>query len=327
MTDTPLKARTAALVARAAAWLRRRSSRALGFFGQAGLVLGTVGLAIVSIDDVRDEFRGLLPFWLWQWGASNKVWVVVILASLTIVPTWVSQVQRRLLQVEGAQKRSLELSTAARGITNRLAHLTTKARDIHAGEVDDRYVVHTLEQACKYFKERAIKSHGIDPSERIEACLLRANWSGNGRDFFERERQTHTDKNEFGFKLSAHNNHAARTIIDVLLQDGYYYAGDSVKLSQFHSAIGATGTSSEFVEYLVVPVFRDRKSEATTRIYGALVLMSTHPSMLWEPDYHLLHTYGWCISAAKTLDAIAPPGSSRPAELVLPRPRAKEITQ
>ena len=308
-------------------WLRSRNPRTLGLVGQVGLIAGTVGLAIVSIDDVRGELRGLFPVWLWQWGASNKLLIVILLALLTLIPTWLAQLQRRLLQLESAQKRSLELSTAARGITNRLAHLTTKMRDVHAGEVDDRYVAHTLEQACKYFKERAIKSHGVDPSERIEACLLRANWSGNGRDFFERERQTHTDKNEFGFKLSSHNNTAARTVIDALLRDGYFYAGSDTTRAQFHAAIGATGTPPAFVEYLVVTVFSDRKSEATSRVFGALVLMSTHPSMLWESDYHLLHTYGWCVSAAKTLDNVAPPRIQSRAELVLPQVRTREIPQ
>lgn len=319
LPDLPLKAR-------ATAWLRRRNARNLGIAGQVALVLGTTSLAIVGIDDVRSELSSVFPLWLWQLGASNKVVVVALLALLTLIPTWAAQLQRRLLQLEGAQKRSLELSTAARGITNRLAHLTTKARDVHAGEVDDRYVVHTLDQACKYFKERAIKAYDVDPSERIEACLLRANWPGNGRDFFERERQTHIDKNEFGFKLSSHNNQAARMVIDTLLRDGYFFAHEGATLSAFHAAIGATETGTPFVEYLVVPVFSDRKNEATTRVSGALILMSTHQSMLWETDYHLLHTYGWCISAAKTLDAIAPSGPPSRVGLVLPSSRTEEMS-
>lgn len=268
-------------------------------------ILGAIGLAIVSIDDVRDQFRGWFAPTLWNWGADNKIWVVVALAALTVIPSVVARAMSRRLQVDRDTKRNLELTTAAQSHSSRVAHLITKASDVRVGEVDDKYIGHTLVEACAYFKSRAIHTQGIDPAERVEACILRANWAGNGRDFFERERQTHINPGEFAYKLSSHKNPDAAALIKLLLSQSYFYADSADSIGLFQRAMKVDPQATTFKQFLAVPLLRDRKSVDQTRVWGVLVLMSTAPSMLRETDARLLETYGWFVSAAKALDTLA----------------------
>lgn len=273
-------------------------------------IVGTVGLAIVSIDDIRAQVRDWFGASVWQWGTANKVWIVVVLAALTVVPGLLVNFLNRRAQFFRETRKNLELTTAAMSHSSRVAHLITKAGDVGRGEVDEKYMGHTLIEACGYFRSRAVHANGADASERVEACIMRAHWTGNGRDFFERSRQTHTNSAEFANKLSSHRNEDAASVIRAIDGSGYFYANSEGELAKFRRAFKISPELDNFKCYLVVPLVTDRKAVGQARIWGALVLMATAPSMMRETDVRLLETYGWFISAARALNSLKIPAAS-----------------
>lgn len=266
-------------------------------------IAGTIGLAIVGIDDVREQARPFFSAALWDWGAANKITVVILLAALTAVPPITSAWLIRRQSLLRETKRNVELTTAAGSNSSRVAHLITKIGDVRRGEIDSKYIGYTLVEACNYFKTRAMHTSGAGPEDRVEAYLMRAVKNGKGSLYFERLRQTHTSSSEFTYNLSAHKNSSATSVIDeVLGERGYAFATDAAALQRIRDAFKIQGTASPFCQYLIVPVRKDRKITDRRDVWGLLVLMSSAPGMIRETDEALLATYSWYISASIALD-------------------------
>lgn len=269
-------------------------------------ILGTVGLAVVSFDDARQQARPFFAPAIWEWGAANKLGVVVALALLTAAPALVSALYVRHQAILRETTRNVELTTAATSNSSRVAHLITKIGDVRRGEIDTKYTGYTLVEACNYFKTRAMHTSGAGPNERVEAYLMRAVKNGKGTLYFERLRQTHTSGTEFSYNLSPHKNSAAASIIDdVLGERGYVFASDEPSIARVREAFKIQGAASPFCQFLIVPVRKDRKIADRRDVAGVLVLMSTAAGMLRETDEALLATYSWYIAAANALNGRA----------------------
>lgn len=293
-------------------------STAATFFSTISPILtiaGAAGLAVISIDDVRQQARVWFAPSVWEWGAANKVAVVVVLSLLASLPPLLSKwiVRRQALQRE--TRRNVELTSAASSQSSRVAHLITKISDVRNGEIDGKYIGYTLMEACNYFKTRAVHTSGAGTGDRIEAYLMRANRNGRGTIYFERFRQTHTPASDFGYNLSGHQNRVAtETISDLLSGSGYVFTANDADLERIQDAFKMPKESSPYRQYLAVPVRKDRKITDPKDVWGLLFLMSTAPGMLRETDEALLTTYSWYISAALALDVRG--SSSTPAPVL-----------
>jgi len=278
-------------------------------------IVGAAGLAVISIDDVRQQARVWFAPSVWEWGAENKVAVVVALSLLASLPPLLSKwiVRRQALRRE--TRRNVELTTAAGSQSSRVAHLITKIGDVRNGEIDGKYIGYTLMEACNYFKTRAVHTSGAGAGDRIEAYLMRSNRNGRGTIYFERYRQTHTPASDFGYNLSGHQNRVAtETISELLSGSGYVFTANEADLERVQDAFKIPKESSPYRQYLAVPVRKDRKITDPKDVWGLLFLMSTAPGMLRETDEALLTTYSWYISAALALDVRG--SSSTPAPLL-----------
>lgn len=296
------KSRSRDLLRSAVAWTT--GSLPLYFSWSSILTLaGAAGLAIASVEDWRHEVRNHVPSVIWSILSEYKIWVVIGLVALTLLPAVIADGNRKLRQLRFGVFKNVELTTSAESISDRLAHLITKSQDAKAGIRDDRYIAHTLDQITHYFKSRALAAARAAVDDRIEVALYRAKWPSNGRQYFERFRQTHTEASEFDFKLTAYQNDDGRRLIQVLLDGGYLFAENEADLAFAHSAFAIPATRRAFEQYIIVPVCVDRKKADQERLWGALIMMSTRNGMLQETDAKLLTTYSWLISVAQAIDA------------------------
>jgi hypothetical protein len=247
---------------------------------------------------------------IWQWGAEHVLVVIVVLAALVILPPQFAVGRRKVDQLERDERsvlldasKNVELTTLARSYGSRIAHLITKADDVSKGEVNDRYIAHTLSAAREYFKERAMHSRHVDADERVELVLYRANWAGNGRNFFDRQTQTHTETNEFPYKLTSFQNPSGVQLIKQLVEKNHFYAVSDDDVAEVRQAFDIA-EDTPFKQFVGVPVYKTRKQSHQSNIVGMVLMMSTRDDMLREPDYRLLATYAWFIAAAKAFDSL-----------------------
>ncbi|MGO1735353.1 MAG: hypothetical protein ACTHZ9_03380 [Leucobacter sp.] len=260
---------------------------------------------------VRKDVQEWISPVLWDWGRDNLVLVIVGFGLLTVLPIFVDGGVRRIEMKSGVRDKNTELNTAAVMLSQRTAHLATKVCDSIDGERDQRYLLHTLQECCKYFKQRGIQVDGVSPDAQVEAVLFEVILSGeNSPVRLERKLQTHETKGDFAPAISRTRNRIAGELLDGLITErSPVFTATPEERGSLIEAM--KGIGEDYAEYLIVPVHKDRKVESNRGIYGALMIMAEQKKTLRAMDHKLLSTFAWHCSAALSVDVASAAAEKR----------------
>lgn len=266
-------------------------------------VVGTAGLAIAGLPEARSTLQEWIPPAIWEWGSRYVVVVVLAFALLAVAPVMIDTGLTRLRTKSGVRNKNIELSTAAAILSRRVGHLVTKINDSVGGNRDKRYLLHTLQECCKYFKQRAIQVEGVSPDAQVEAVLFEVQLNKDGSPaLLNRQVQTHATAGDFAPKISRRNSRDSGELLDGLVANrNPVFSASGPDRDSLGRAMGGAG--SQYSEILIVPVHRDRKSDGCEGIYGVLMVMAEAPNTLRALDHELISTFAWLCTAAISVDS------------------------
>lgn len=267
-------------------------------------VVGSAGLTLIGVETFRSSARAWVPPAIWTWASENSILIVLSLVAMILLPQIYDSWATQALFATRESKKNVELSTAARSLSLRTAHLVTKTEDSIGGVRDNQYIRHTVIECCKYFRLRAAAVNGVPIEAQVEAVLFEVVVANDGSPVkLDRKYQTHETRDNFAPNFTRNRNPLCGKLLDTLLVErvGLYKSSED-DVAELEKAMG--GTVGGYREYLIVPVMKDRKVEGVEGIYGALMLMSEEPHTFYSTDRELLATYAWYCTAAISVDRV-----------------------
>ncbi|MHA3684876.1 hypothetical protein ACXR2W_11550 [Leucobacter sp. HY1908] len=260
-------------------------------------------MAVIGAPDLRAKLKSVVPADIWDLCRDWALLLVVFLAIASLLPTAIAQGRGHLRQRQRDLKKNTALKAAAMSFSARTANLITKVDDVINGELDKRYLAHTLSECAGYFRTRAMQVIGLEADSQMHAKLFRVVRSGNGSTKLEQIVGTHTTAGEFNVSLTSHKNpEAARIISRIADECKYYFVSKVGDVAAFERLLKLKGP--KYKEYMLVPMYRDGKATGPEAVVGALMLMAEHAGSIREADAEVLQTYAWYCSAALAADKL-----------------------